>query len=122
MVTGYTFRVGYIYRADCRGRQADYWQPKYGLHSGRGGRGAGHAGQQVRELLKTSRRDGFSGHPEYEEAQRAVLEEIQAQVTGAEAWLEKVREALYMAAVASPPSGQGRWTRTGTGLTWNLFR
>jgi hypothetical protein len=58
-------------------------------------------GQQVRELLESGRRDGFSGHPEFEEAQRVVLGEIRAQVTGAETWLEKVRGDLYTAAVAT---------------------
>jgi hypothetical protein len=57
--------------------------------------------RQVRELLEIGRRDGFSGHPEYEEAQRAVLGEIQAQVTGAETWLEKISNDLYTAAVAT---------------------
>jgi hypothetical protein len=45
-------------------------------------------GQQVRELLETGKKDGFGGHPEFEQVQRAVLGEIQAQVTGAETWLE----------------------------------
>ncbi len=57
--------------------------------------------QQIQELLETGRRDGFAGHPEFEEAQWAVLGEIQAQVTGAETWLEKVRNDLYVAAVAT---------------------
>jgi hypothetical protein len=57
-------------------------------------------GQQVREHLESGRRDGFDGHPEFKQAQRAVLGEIQAQVTGAETWLEKVRNDLYTAAVA----------------------
>jgi hypothetical protein len=57
-------------------------------------------GQQVRDHLESGRRDGFDGHPEFEQAQRAVLGEIQAQVTGAETWLEKVRNDLYTAAVA----------------------
>jgi hypothetical protein len=58
-------------------------------------------GQRLRELLANGKRDGFTGHPEFEEAQRAVLGEVQAQVTGAEAWLEKVRDALYAATVAT---------------------
>jgi hypothetical protein len=41
-------------------------------------------GQQIRELLETGKKDGFGGHPEFEQVQRAVLGEIQAQVTGAE--------------------------------------
>ncbi len=51
------------------------------------------------------RRDGFDGHPESDEAQRVVLREIQAQVTGAETWLERVRNDLYTATVAV------QWTR-----------
>ncbi len=57
-------------------------------------------GQQVRDHLEAGRRDGFEGHPEFEQAQRAVLGEVQAQVTGAEVWLEKVRNDLYVAEVA----------------------
>jgi hypothetical protein len=57
-------------------------------------------GQQVREHLEAGRRDGFDGHPEFEQAQLAVLGEIQAQVTGVETWLEEVRNNLYTAAVA----------------------
>jgi hypothetical protein len=57
--------------------------------------------QGIRELLNAGRRDGFAGHPEFEEAQRAVLGEITAQVTGAETWLEKIRNDLYMAAVTT---------------------
>ncbi len=57
-------------------------------------------GQQVRDHLEAGRRDGFEGHPEFKQAQRAVLGEVQAQVTGAETWLEKVRSDLYTAAVA----------------------
>jgi uncharacterized 2Fe-2S/4Fe-4S cluster protein (DUF4445 family) len=41
-------------------------------------------GQQVRDHLEAGRRDGFEGHPEFEQAQRAVLGEVQAQVGGAE--------------------------------------
>jgi hypothetical protein len=51
-------------------------------------------GQQLRELLDTGKKDGFVGHLEYEEAKKAVLEEVQAQVTGAESWLEKARADL----------------------------
>jgi hypothetical protein len=58
-------------------------------------------GQQVRDHLEAGRRDGFDGHPEFEQVQRAVLGEVQAQVTGAETWLEKVRNDLYTAAVAT---------------------
>jgi hypothetical protein len=45
-------------------------------------------GQQVKELLEAGKKDGFGGHPEFEQAQRSVLGEITAQVTGAETWLE----------------------------------
>jgi hypothetical protein len=76
--------------------------------------------QQVRELLKAGRRDGFVGHLEFKEAQRAVLGEIQAQVTGAETWLEKVRATFTEPQL--PFSGQGWWTRDGTGRTWSLFQ
>ncbi len=75
-------------------------------------------GQRIRELLDTGRRDGFVGHPEFKEAQRAVLGEITAQVTGAETWLEKVRNNLYTA--VAPPRGQGQWTPGGIGQTWSL--
>jgi hypothetical protein len=57
-------------------------------------------GQQVRDHLEAGRRDGFEGHPEFEQAQRAVLGEVQAQVGRAEVWLEKVRNDLYTAEVA----------------------
>jgi hypothetical protein len=57
-------------------------------------------GQWMRKLLAASKRDGFAGHPDFEEVQRAVLGEVQAQVMGAESWLEKVRADLYAAAVA----------------------
>jgi hypothetical protein len=58
-------------------------------------------GQQVRELLETGQKDWFGGHPDFEQTQRAVLGEITAQVTGAETWLEKVRNNLYAAAVTT---------------------
>ncbi len=58
-------------------------------------------GQQVKELLEAGKKDGFGGHPEFKQAQRSVLGEITAQVTGAEVWLEKVRNDLYMAAVTT---------------------
>jgi hypothetical protein len=57
-------------------------------------------GQLVRDHLEAGRRDGFAGHPEFEQAQRAVLGEVQAKATGAEAWLEKVRNDLYTTRVA----------------------
>ncbi len=44
-------------------------------------------GQQVQDHLEAGSKDGFEGHPEFEQAQRAVLGEVQAQVTGAEVWL-----------------------------------
>jgi hypothetical protein len=47
--------------------------------------------QRLQELLAVGKRDGFAGHPEFEEAQRVVLEEVQAQVTRAESWLRKAR-------------------------------
>jgi hypothetical protein len=37
--------------------------------------------------LRIKKKDGFNGHPEFEQTQWAVLGEIQAQVTGAETWL-----------------------------------
>jgi hypothetical protein len=58
-------------------------------------------GKRLQELLAASKKDGFAGHLEFEEAQRAVLEEVQAQVTGAESWLEKVRADLYEATVTT---------------------
>jgi hypothetical protein len=58
-------------------------------------------GQWLQELLATSREGGFTEHPEFKQAQRSVLGEVQAQVNGAESWLEKVRADLYAAAVAS---------------------
>ncbi len=57
--------------------------------------------QQVKELLEAGKKNGFGGHPEFEKTQRAVLGEITAQVTGAETWLEKVRNDLYTAAVTT---------------------
>jgi hypothetical protein len=58
-------------------------------------------GQLVRDHLEAGRRDGFAGHPGFEQAQQAVLGEVQATAADAEAWLEKV-------------SGQGRLTRART--------
>jgi hypothetical protein len=57
-------------------------------------------GQLVRDHLEAGRRDGFAGHPEFEQAQQAVLGEVQATAADAEAWLEKVRNDLYVAGVA----------------------
>ncbi len=57
-------------------------------------------GQLVRDHLEAGRRDGFAGHPEFKQAQRAVLGEVQAKATGVEAWLEKVRNDLYTAGAA----------------------
>jgi hypothetical protein len=58
-------------------------------------------GQKVKELLEASKKDGFGGHLEFVQTQRAVLGEITAQVTGAETWLEKVRNELCTAAVTT---------------------
>jgi hypothetical protein len=58
-------------------------------------------GQQVKELLEAGKKDGFGGHPEFNQAQQSVLGEITAQVTGSEVWLEKVRSNLYAAAVTT---------------------
>jgi hypothetical protein len=52
-------------------------------------------GQQVWDHLEAGRRDGFAGHLEFEQAQQAELGKVQAKATGAEAWLEKVKNDLY---------------------------
>ncbi len=82
-------------------RSGSLWRPLSGRPGLPGGTPPSPGTADGRDLLDTRRRDDFSGHPDFEEAHWAVLGEVQAQVTGVEMWLEKVRNYLYMAAVAT---------------------
>lgn len=57
----------------------------------------GKQGQQLRELLATRVVAGYTGHPQSEEIQKAVLGKVCAEVKGAESWLGKVRSNLMAA-------------------------
>ncbi len=57
----------------------------------------GKQGQQLRELLAARVVASYTGHPQFEEIQKAVLGEVHAEVKGAESWLGKVRSNLMVA-------------------------
>jgi hypothetical protein len=79
-------------------------------------------GQRLRGLLAAGRENVFAGHPEFKEVQRAVLGEVEAQVIGAESWLEKVRADLYAAAVVTRRTRAVDTRRAGAEVTGVALR